>query len=103
MTRSHQVATAARMLDYLHGSSHSSATGEGSSRWRRVGHEAKFDGCRMQARLDRGEVRLLTSTGADWTAKYPALAATLRTLSARQIYLDGELCGVRPDGSPPSR
>jgi bifunctional non-homologous end joining protein LigD len=33
-----------------------------------------------------------------WTGKYPAIPATLHTLSARQAYLDGELCGVRPDG-----
>jgi ATP-dependent DNA ligase len=61
-------------------------------------HELKFDGYRMHARLDRGDVRLLTRTGLDWTGKYPAIAAALRTLPARQAYLDGELCGVRPDG-----
>jgi hypothetical protein len=32
------------------------------------------------------------------TAKYPAIATALRTLPAGQAYLDGELCGVRPDG-----
>ncbi len=61
-------------------------------------HELKFDGYRMHARLDRGDVRLLTRTGLDWTGKYPAIAAALRTLPTRQAYLDGELCGVRPDG-----
>src|SRR5487761_541790 len=61
-------------------------------------HELKYDGYRMHARLDRGDVHLLTRTGLDWTGKYPAIAATLRTLPARQAYLDGELCGVRPDG-----
>src|SRR5438132_5733293 len=61
-------------------------------------HEIKFDGYRMHARLDRGAVRLLTRTGLDWTPKYPAIAAALASLGARQAYLDGELCGVRPDG-----
>jgi bifunctional non-homologous end joining protein LigD len=61
-------------------------------------HEIKFDGYRMHARLDRGAVRLLTRTGLDWTHKYPAIAAAVASLSARQAYLDGELCGVRPDG-----
>ena len=61
-------------------------------------HELKFDGYRMHARLDRGDVRLLTRTGLDWTGKYPAIATALRTLPARQAYLDGELCVVRPDG-----
>src|ERR1700740_1644816 len=62
-------------------------------------HEIKFDGYRMHARLDRGAVRLLTRTGLDWTHKYPAIAAAVALLPARQAYLDGELCGVRPDGT----
>src|SRR5436190_3156895 len=62
-------------------------------------HEIKFDGYRMHARLDRGAVRLLTRTGLDWTRKYPAVASAVSSLPARQAYLDGELCGVRPDGT----
>jgi bifunctional non-homologous end joining protein LigD len=53
----------------------------------------------MHARLDRGAVRLLTRTGLDWTHKYPAIARAVASLPARQAYLDGELCGVRPDGT----
>ena len=62
-------------------------------------HEIKFDGYRMHARLDRATVRLLTRTGLDWTPKYPAIAVAIASLPARQAYLDGELCGVRPDGT----
>src|SRR6201988_2729545 len=62
-------------------------------------HEIKFDGYRMHARLDRGTVRLLTRTGLDWTRKYSGVAAAIASLPARQAYLDGELCGVRPDGT----
>jgi bifunctional non-homologous end joining protein LigD len=62
-------------------------------------HEIKFDGYRMHARLDRGTVRLLTRTGLDWTRKYLGVAAAIASLSARHAYLDGELCGVRPDGT----
>jgi ATP-dependent DNA ligase len=61
-------------------------------------HEIKFDGYRMHARLDHGAVRLLTRTGLDWTHKYPAIADAVSSIGARQAYLDGELCGVRPDG-----
>ena len=56
-------------------------------------HEIKFDGNRMHARLDRGVVRLLTRTGL------PAIAAAVASLAARQAYLDGELCGIRSDGT----
>jgi len=52
----------------------------------------------MMARLDRGAVKLLTRTGLDWTHKYPGIAKAVATLDARQAYLDGELCGVGPDG-----
>ncbi len=62
-------------------------------------HEIKFDGYRMHARLDRATVRLLTRTGLDWTPKYPAIAAAIASHPARQAYLDGELCGVRLDGT----
>jgi DNA ligase D-like protein (predicted ligase) len=62
-------------------------------------HEIKYDGYRMHARLDRGAVKLLTRTGLDWTHKYPAIAKAVASLGARQAYLDGELCGVGPDGT----
>jgi bifunctional non-homologous end joining protein LigD len=61
-------------------------------------HEIKYDGYRMMARLDQGAVKLLTRTGLDWTGKYPAIASAVTALDARQVYLDGELRGVGPDG-----
>jgi bifunctional non-homologous end joining protein LigD len=62
-------------------------------------HEIKFDGYRIHARISSGEVRLLTRTGLDWTDKYPPIAAALKKLPVGNAYLDGELCGVRPDGT----
>ena len=41
---------------------------------------------------------MLSRTGLDWTQKYPPIAAAVSALGARQPYLDGELCGVFPDG-----
>jgi bifunctional non-homologous end joining protein LigD len=61
-------------------------------------HEIKYDGYRMHARLDHGAVKLLTRTGLDWTPKYPPIARAVAALGAREAYLDGELCGVGPDG-----
>ena len=43
-------------------------------------------------------MKLLTRTGLDWTHKYPAIAEAVASLGARPAYLDGELCGVGPDG-----
>jgi bifunctional non-homologous end joining protein LigD len=48
----------------------------------------------MTARIDNGDVRLLTRSGLDWTAKYPAIAEAFAKLKVRTAYLDGELCGV---------
>jgi DNA ligase D-like protein (predicted ligase) len=61
-------------------------------------HEIKLDGYRMHARLDAGRVQILTRRGNDWTAKYPAIAKALAQLPTQSAYLDGELCGVLPDG-----
>jgi bifunctional non-homologous end joining protein LigD len=52
----------------------------------------------MHARLDGGGVRILTRRGKDWTDKYLTIAQAIAGLPARNAYLDGELCGVLPDG-----
>src|ERR1700745_3482178 len=61
-------------------------------------HELKLDGYRMHARLDAGRVQILTRRGNDWTEKYTAIAKAIARLPAQNVYLDGELCGVLPDG-----
>src|ERR1700720_2541936 len=61
-------------------------------------HEIKLDGYRMHARLDAGRVQILTRRGNDWTDKYPTIAGAIAGLPAQNAYLDGELCGVLPDG-----
>ncbi len=61
-------------------------------------HEIKLDGYRMHARLDAGRVQILTRRGNDWTAKYPTIAKALAGLPTTSAYLDGELCGVLPNG-----
>jgi class 3 adenylate cyclase len=52
----------------------------------------------MHARLDAGEAQILTRRGNDWTQKYPVIAKSIAGLPAQNAYLDGELCGVLPDG-----
>jgi ATP-dependent DNA ligase len=59
----------------------------------------KYDGYRLHARIDRGSVALLTRTGLDWTEKYPVTADALHSLPVDRAYLDGELIGVRSDGT----
>jgi bifunctional non-homologous end joining protein LigD len=52
----------------------------------------------MHARLDGGRVQILTRRGNDWTEKYPVIANAIAGLPTQNAYLDGELCGVLPDG-----
>ena len=44
-------------------------------------HEAKFDGYRLQARLDHGEVQLLTRKALDWADKFKPVADALSQTS----------------------
>jgi ATP-dependent DNA ligase len=63
-------------------------------------HEIKLDGFRIAARIERGRAKLLTRTGLDWSAKYPAVVGALAAVRAECAFLDGELCGLGEDGLP---
>src|SRR3712207_5176564 len=52
----------------------------------------------MHARIEEGNLRLLTRTGLDWTDKYPAIADALLRIPVTQAYLDGELCVLSEAG-----
>jgi bifunctional non-homologous end joining protein LigD len=54
-------------------------------------HEVKFDGYRMQARLDGGRVTLLTRKALDWTAKFKPVANALAELDVQSALIDGEV------------
>ncbi|MGA7230615.1 MAG: DNA ligase D, partial [Xanthobacteraceae bacterium] len=54
-------------------------------------HEIKFDGYRIEARLDHGKVRLLTRKQLDWTHRFERIATAVAALPAQTALLDGEL------------
>ena len=54
-------------------------------------HEIKFDGYRLQARIDGAAVALLTRSGLDWTERFAPLAAALRDLGLPSALIDGEV------------
>jgi len=54
-------------------------------------HEIKFDGYRIEARLDRGKVKLLTRKELDWTHRFERIATAVAALPAQTALLDGEL------------
>jgi bifunctional non-homologous end joining protein LigD len=63
-------------------------------------HEIKFDGYRIEARVDRGRVALLTRRGLDWTAKFgTAIIEALKALPVSQALIDGELVVENASGA----
>jgi bifunctional non-homologous end joining protein LigD len=61
-------------------------------------HEIKFDGYRIQARLDHGKVTLLTRKGLDWTEKFPPVTKAIAKLPAKTALIDGEVVAEGDDG-----
>ena len=61
-------------------------------------HEIKFDGYRVMARLDRGDVTLLSRNGQDWRSRFPHLARALERLGVATAVLDGEVVALAPEG-----
>ena len=63
-------------------------------------HEIKYDGYRMHARIDGGNITLLTRTGLDWSHRYRRTIEALGSLKVKSAYLDGELCALDGYGVP---
>jgi bifunctional non-homologous end joining protein LigD len=61
-------------------------------------HEVKFDGYRMQLRVQDGKAKLLTRKGLDWTAKFSAIAKVAEKLP--DCIIDGEICALDDHGAP---
>ena len=65
--------------------------------WR---YEIKFDGYRVLARIDGGQVSLFTRNGNDWTTKMPRQAQALAALGLQSAWLDGEVVVANEQGVP---
>jgi bifunctional non-homologous end joining protein LigD len=61
-------------------------------------HEIKFDGYRVQLRVEAGEARLKTRKGLDWTEKFAAIANEANALPDGLI--DGEIVALDHNGAP---
>jgi bifunctional non-homologous end joining protein LigD len=61
-------------------------------------HEVKFDGYRMQLRIEDGKARLLTRKGLDWTAKFQEIARAAAKLP--DAIIDGEVVALDEGGAP---
>jgi bifunctional non-homologous end joining protein LigD len=61
-------------------------------------HEIKYDGYRMQARIDGAAIRLLTRKALDWTSRFKSIATALKKLNLGSALLDGEIVVEDPSG-----
>jgi bifunctional non-homologous end joining protein LigD len=61
-------------------------------------HELKFDGYRLLAHLDNGQVRFWTRNQNDWTAKFSAVGKAVKALKLKTAILDGEIVALDPSG-----
>lgn len=63
--------------------------------WR---YEVQFDGYRLMARIEAGQVRLLSSNQQDWTDRLQLHANALSELNLGDSWLDGGLVSLDDDG-----
>ncbi|MCG6575801.1 DNA ligase D [Pseudomonas sp. AF32] len=63
-------------------------------------YEIKFDGYRVMARIEGGDVRLITRNGHDWTHKLPRQAEALAGLGLESAWFDGEMVVANEQGVP---
>lgn len=61
-------------------------------------HEIKFDGYRVQLRVEDGEATLKTRKGLDWTGKFGSIAKEASTLP--DVMIDGEIVALDHNGAP---
>ncbi|HEY2105237.1 MAG TPA: DNA ligase D [Candidatus Binataceae bacterium] len=61
-------------------------------------HEVKFDGYRIQLRVEDGRATLKTRKGLDWTDKFEAIAAAASHLP--DVIIDGEIVALDRHGAP---
>jgi bifunctional non-homologous end joining protein LigD len=62
--------------------------------------EPKWDGYRILARIEKGQVKLFTRKGHDWTSKMRALATAIGQLGINNAWLDGEIVVLGAHGAP---
>ncbi|MDR5763114.1 DNA ligase D [Caballeronia sp. LZ035] len=63
-------------------------------------YEIKFDGYRMLARIERGDVKLITRNGHDWTARMPRLRDALAILPVDRAWIDAEAVVLDASSKP---
>src|SRR4029079_9069135 len=53
-------------------------------------HEIKHDGYRSQAVIERGQARVFSRNGHDWSDRYPGIVRAAASLPSKSAVIDGE-------------
>src|SRR6476660_9520349 len=53
-------------------------------------HEIKHDGYRSQVLVERGQARVFTRNGSDWSDRYPSIVRAASNLRCQSAIIDGE-------------
>jgi bifunctional non-homologous end joining protein LigD len=61
-------------------------------------HEIKHDGYRCQVLVERGQARIFTRNGYDWSDRYPGIVRAAANLRCKSAIIDGEAIVQDDDG-----
>ena len=61
-------------------------------------HEIKHDGYRCQVLVERGQARVFTRNGFDWSDRYPSIVRAASNLKCKSAIIDGEAIVQNGDG-----
>src|SRR4029078_1392364 len=56
-------------------------------------HEIKHDGYRSQIVIERGQVRVFSRNGHDWSDRYPGIVRAAASLPCKSAIIDGQSRG----------
>src|SRR6478609_1292757 len=62
-------------------------------------HEIKHDGYRSQVVIERGQVRVFSRNGHDWSDRYPSIVRAAASLRCKSAIIDGEAIVQDGDGA----
>ena len=62
-------------------------------------HEIKHDGYRSQVVIERGQVRVFSRNGHDWSDRYPGIVRAATNLRCQSAIIDGEAIVQNGDGA----
>jgi bifunctional non-homologous end joining protein LigD len=62
-------------------------------------HEIKHDGYRSEVVIERGQARVFSRNGYDWSDRYPGIVRASASLRCQSAILDGEAIVQNGDGA----